>query len=494
MTTTHAAASIRDRVVAIRSMIKEASRKARERPGVDPLRSVFLIGSCSGDITDEWYQDFDIHFLFDGIALTEASLAWLAALMDGCRAEGDERCRVEAFVKDRHWKMVPNASVGDNIGVHATLLNSADHYRRLHVNPVLAANMYVRCGVVHGDHPATIRGWRPVGAAEYAHGVGGIGWLAENFARAVSLYVLAPDDHTFYPFIGGYTWNIASSALFHLHSLRRGGVSGREGAYQDFVADASVPASVPAAAVEAARLLHAHREDPSAERAFGRRQINAAATVLDVVAARFAHRLPAYYGPPPTPWVPGAVAVHTALYGGPVDGLDVVPDVVDVLRDEGTEYYDSVAAALAAAERAAGGPVSPKENFEFVRDVATAGGPVTKVRVWDSVSLPRRLLSADYAAVRGQASEADVVFGWEDGMQALLQRLHEVGIELGRGDPAVATLAGIVAGIASARLAAAGVDARVAAGTPAEVRAALAALVGPHVEPVFPGVPDGTGR
>lgn len=482
MTTARPTTNVRERVTAIRLMIQEAAQVAGECPGVDPLRSAFLIGSCSGEISDEWYQDFDIHFLFDGIALSEATLGWITALMQRCCEAGDDRCRVEAFVKDRHWKMVPDRVAGDNIGVHATLLSSADHYRRVHVNPVLAANMYVRCGVVHGEHPASIRGWRPVGAAEYVHGVGGVGWLAENLARAVSLYILSPDDHTFYPFIGGYTWNIASSAMFHLYSLQHGSVSGREGAYRAFVADRSVPE----AAVEAAWLLHEHREDPTAERAFGRQQVNAAAAVLDVIARRFAQRLATYFSPPPAPWVPGAVAAHTALYLGSVTGLGEVPDVVDVLRDEGEEYYDSVAAALATAEQAAGSPVSPKENFEFVRDLATGSGPATKVRVWDSVSLPRRLLSADYSAARGPAPEMDVVFGWEDGLQALLQRLHEVCIELGPTDPTVATLARVTAGIADARLAAAGIGARVGAGDVFEVTGGLAALVGPHVDSVFP--------
>lgn len=477
------ASDVRDRVIKLRTMIRDAAAAAVDDDRLDPLRSVFLIGSCSDDVPDDWYQDFDIHFLFDGLALRLTTLVWLADLLQQCRDLSDGSCLVEAHVKDRHWKMVPDRSRGGNIGVHATLLNSADHFRRVHVNPVLAANMYVRCGVIFGDHPAHVCGWRPVSAAAYTHSVGGVGWLAENFARAVSLYVLTPDDHTFYPFIGGYTWNIASSALCHLYSLENGCVTSRKGALDYFLGRSDVPAHLHGVA----KLLYEYREDPSGNYDFGRRQINAAGLVLGHVASRLKALVPAYYGTAPKNWAPGHLAARTSLYSGPLDGLTSdPPDVVDVLRDEDKDYYTSVEDALAVARPAGGTGISPKENFEFIRDVVEGTGPSTKIRVWDSASLPRRLFSDDYAAARGSATESDLFFGWEDGLQTLLQRLHEVCIELGPGSDGVAALARVTAAMASDRLSTTGVAGQV--GPDAEnvfsVTKQLAALLRPHVIPV----------
>ncbi len=477
------ASDVRDRVVKLRTMIRDSAGVAVGDDRLDPLRSVFLIGSCSDEVPDDWYQDFDIHFLFDGLALRPKTLAWLADLLQRCRDLSGGGFLVEAHVKDRHWKMVPDRSRSGNVGVHATLLNSADHFRRVHVNPILAANMYVRCGVVYGDHPADVRGWRPVGAAAYTHSVGGIGWLAENFARAVSLYVLTPDDHSFYPFIGGYTWNIASSALFHLYSLVNGRVTSRKGALEYFRESPDSSAHLR----EAARLLYEYREDPSGNRDFGRRQINAAGRVLGHVASRLKALVPAYYDAAPTDWTPTHIVAKASLYGGPLDGLaSSPPEVVDVLRDEREDYYTSVQDALAVARRAAGSEVSSKENFEFVRDLVEGKGPATKVRVWDSASLPRRLFSDDYSAARGSTTESDLFFGWEDGLQTLLQRLHEVCIELGPGGDGVAALARVTAAIASDRLGTAGVAGRVERDVDNvfAVTEQLAGLLRPHVVPV----------
>lgn len=474
---------VRDRVFAIRTMIRDAADKAAAQPGLDPLRSVFLIGSCSDEIPDDWYQDFDIHFLFDGLALTPQTLAWLTDLLLRCRDLSDSSCRVETHVKDRHWKMVPDRAHGWNIGIHATLLNSADHFRRIHMNPILAANMYVRCGVIFGDHPAHIRGWRPAAAAAYTHSVGGVGWLAENFARAVSLYVLTPDDHTFYPFIGGYTWNIASSALFHLYSLQYGRVTSRKGALESFLASPDVLPYLG----DAAKLLYKYREDPSGDRSFGRRQINAAGLVIGHVATQLKRLVPSYYDAAPEGWAPGRVVARAGLYQGALDGLPgEPPDVVDVLRDEAEEYYASVEEALAVAHRVAGAVVSPKENFEFLRDLLDGAGPAVKVRVWDSASLPRRLFSDDYAAARGSRTESDLFFGWEDGLQTLLQRLHEVCIELDPGSESVRALARVTAAIANDRLMAADIAARVNRNVDSvfSVAEQLAGLLRPQVVPV----------
>jgi hypothetical protein len=464
-------------------MIQAAAASAADQ-NLDRLRSVFLIGSCSDEVPDEWYQDFDVHFLFDGLALRPETLAWFRDVLQRCRDLGDEVCRVEAFAKDRHWKMVPDRSYPLNIGAHATLLNSADHYRRVHLHPVLASNMYVRCGVVFGEHPARIRGWRPTGAAMHVHSVGGLGWLAENLARAVSLFVLTPGDHTFYPFIGGYTWNVASSALFHLYTFDAGGITSRKAALDHFLSHSEVARPLK----DAASLLYEHREDPSGDPDFGRRQANAAAAVLRHVRSRLAMTAPAYDAAGPSEQVGPQVIHHGPLYQDSLAGVGGDPaEVVDVVRAEADDdYFASIVTALGAAREPAGSELSSKENFEFLRDLTEGGDRHTKVRIWDRTSLPRRLFSDDFASARGAPTEVEVMFGWEDGVQALLQRLHELHVELGADSNVVSVLARVAAAVAQTRLSSFGLAADLHSGDGEvfSVTAGLERLLRPHVPPL----------
>jgi hypothetical protein len=344
--------------------------------------------------------------------------------------------------------------------------------------------MYVRCGVVFGEHPAHIRGWRPPGPALYIHSVGGLGWLAENLARAVSLFILTPDDHTFYPFIGGYTWNVASSALFHLYTFEAGGITSRKAALDHFLSRSGVARPLK----DAASLLYEHREDPSGDPDFGRRQANAAAAVLRHVRSRLATTAPDYYAADPSNQAGPQVIHHGPLYHGSLDGIGGdSTEVVDVIRAEpDDDYFASVVAALGAARASAGSELSPKENFEFLRDLAEGGDRHTKVRIWDRTSLPRRLFSDDFASARGAPTEVEALFGWEDGVQALLQRLHELSIERGAGSDLVSLLARVAAAVAQVRLQAFGLAADLHGedGELSTVTAHLERLLRPHVPPL----------
>jgi hypothetical protein len=426
------AISIIDRVSALRQFM--AQRAADAPPTIDRIQTVFLIGSCSDELVDDWYQDYDIHFLFDGLALRPETLHWLRDLLAECRQMSDASCRIETFVRDRHWKMVPDRAYESNIGIHATLLNSADHYRRLHYNSLLAFNMYKRCYVVYGCHPAEIRGWRPPQLADYACSVGGIGWMSENFARAVMLRMVLPDDRSFYPFIAGYCWNVASTLMFHLYTLEQGNVTGRRQAYEYFVKRTGSDA----ADREAADLLMHEKENPSADAATARRLINAAGRVLHTIRKRVWELLP-----PEVREVsvksPGILG-RAPLYRQWPQGEP--PEVIDVVRREDPDdYYGTAKEALAAAQRETNELLSSKENFEFLRDLMAGGKRLTKVRIWDSASLPRKFLSHDFHLDRSVPSADAIFFGWEDGIQAFLQRLHEVYIAKGEEDAELRDLA-----------------------------------------------------
>lgn len=431
--------TIQERVEGISHRIRS---KAEALPaGADSLRSVFLIGSCSGAVVPaDWYQDYDLHFLFDGLVLQPETIAWLRRLLDELVAGSDPACRIEAFVKDRHWKMVPDRTWPANIGVHATLMNAADHYRRVHHNPILAYNMYTRCKVLTGTPPSALRGSQPPALMDWVHGVGGIGWLAENFARTVALHCLMPQDRSFYPFIGGYCWNAASSALFHLSTLDRGGVCGRSDAVDWFVARDETPRALR----DAVQVLDAHKEDPSDDSAFARRQIDAAGSVLDYAGDRLAE-----IAALPESWrvrsrAPEVVSVR-ALYPEWPEAECRVADVR--LADTSSGYLAAMTEALDLCRAELGDGLSPKENFELLRDLVVEGGRPVRLRLWSRAGWPRRILSHDF-----EASVRSVAFGWEDGIQALLQRLHEVCWELGDNDSLAVRLAEVVFQVAAARL------------------------------------------
>lgn len=89
-----------ERVEAVRRMMRE--RALSIPPDANRLRSLFLIGSCSSpEIPPDWYQDYDVHFLFDDIAITPATVEWLRTLLADCRGLGDSTCRITTSVKDR---------------------------------------------------------------------------------------------------------------------------------------------------------------------------------------------------------------------------------------------------------------------------------------------------------------------------------------------------------------------------------------------------------
>src|SRR5262245_22848823 len=91
------ATSVVDRVTRVRGLM--ATRAAQFPTDLDSLQSIFLIGSCSENIPEEWYQDYDVHFLFDGIALKPATLEWLHDLLHECETMSDSSCRIETFLR-----------------------------------------------------------------------------------------------------------------------------------------------------------------------------------------------------------------------------------------------------------------------------------------------------------------------------------------------------------------------------------------------------------
>jgi hypothetical protein len=388
------------------------------------IRSLFLIGSCSqGPFSDDWYQDYDVHFLVDDIAICRPMLDWLAQKLDEYVSWSTPRCRVEAGLRDRHWKMLPILGIG-NIGIHATVLSRADHYRRVYYNPLLALNMYGRCRVLYGEHPQELRGFNPPSKNQYVFGVGGLGWMEENFNRAAALWCLLPEDRTFYPYIGGYCWNVISTFLFHLYTLETGRLAGRVNAFEHFAINRRLQGNV----LTAAELIRAHRHDPSHDRTLGESLFEAVATITAWVRDQAIKPIPAL-GEAKLP--KGIIALRDC-YKKPRQRIGIEATewtVADVAyQPEPSNFIPGLRESLKLVTSEISGTFSAKEQFEFLRDLI-AGKAGAKIRVWSELSYPRRVCSHDFDLDRGCASEAGVLFGWEDGVQALLQRLHEVYVE-----------------------------------------------------------------
>jgi hypothetical protein len=98
-----------------------------------------------------------------------------------------------------------------------------------------------------------------------------------------------------------------------------------------------------------------------------------------------------------------------------------------VCRNESEPYTSGVRSALDRVREQLGAEVGVKEWPEFLRDAASAG-PAVKTQVWDRFSRLRRHLSHDYHDDGDAPVPERAVFGWEDGAQALLQRLNEWSI------------------------------------------------------------------
>ncbi|MCK9931990.1 hypothetical protein MXD62_33465 [Frankia sp. Mgl5] len=398
--------------------LRDYLARGREPAGMAPFASVFLIGSCTENrIPESTWQDFDLHFALDTVYVRPETLDWLRDFLEALRRASTPDCRIDGTVRDRHWKLTPNPTVANNIGVHATLLSRVDHYRRVSVHPLLADNMYTRCRVLRGIHPAVWQGRRVPNRLDYLHSVGGLGWLSENLARATALYLIDPNDRSFAPFVGGYCWNITGALLFHLYTLEKGGIVGRHGALAYLRSREDTPPDV----LEQAELLESHRLTPEVDHATAIALWDAAGRMLEYAGSRILSAVGC--NATPEAWA----GVREEPPGWTVV-LNESTAFAQVCRDESETYTNGMRSAIEQArERLGRSEIGVKEWPEFLRD-ATSAGPAVKVQVWDQFSRLRRRFSHDYRDDWDEPVAERALFGWEDGAQALLQRLNEWSI------------------------------------------------------------------
>jgi hypothetical protein len=393
------------------------------------LRSVFLIGSKSqaappyaaGDASQlESYVDFDVHFLIDRGALAPEELDTIRERVDAiCDDFARPRVCVGWGVRDRHWKLVPEADKV-NICIHVVVCNRYDYECRALHQPVLGSNMYELCEALVGEHPGRLLPTLPPTGAELLYSAGGAAWMLEQFHRALLLHWWAPAEQDFMPYLSGYCWNVASSIMLELYSAKTHAVNTRRGARRWLLEEAGVPKDI-AAQLE---LLHHYREIPEIDDRLGYQLVNAAF----VTSHWMIEQLHDAVGLPRPSIVREQVLCRrdlhsesiSAAFDRPVN-LQEVHVAIDPSGDAALQLQ-----RLAATIRDAHENVSPSELPEFIAEVAHKGQRrATKLTIWTPHTLTRYQLSDDLAFSRERPTLWAAQWGWESGSQGLLQRLHE---------------------------------------------------------------------
>jgi len=449
---TQSTLDVSDPIVALKAVLRERFSSSR----LPRLRSLFLIGSTSAgtETARKSYHDVDVHLVMDSICLGRSELDYVReSLHEICAEFSGETVLAAWGLRDRHWKLVPDPTRAINLSIHATLANRLDYQRRVVTNPVLAWNMYQLCEVLVGDHPASILPLRRPSALDLIHGAGGIGWMAENFYRALWLHLASPDQQEFFPYIAGYCWNAANSVMLHYYTLVTGLVSTRREA-QDYLLHLS---AFPKHLRRGVEMLDSHKYVASVDESVTRELINAAAGVIAWVAAFTIERLQLAQSNnlrKPDIW-------QRDLYSSGLSAcvgrrLDVQEVHVKFGHQQG-EFYESFRSMFTEV-RASFPNASSEELFEFLAKLTVTGGSerFTKLYVWSQWNVFRLLLSPDFAFSRSQPTLESALWGWENGCQALLQRLHERYVCSGPG-PTTDSLARLSVAIATNQLEAIGI-------------------------------------
>lgn len=177
------------------------------------LEAIFNIGSVANNNGpfNEFFQDFDINFYFNGLHISEDLLEKIKRIFKNITKKyEDEKTATEFSVKDRPWKMISKKQ--QNIGIHGVLLDSLDFQRRINDNYILALNMFQNAEVLEGtlDYPR-----KEITCKQFLSEIGGTGWLKELFYRAIPIINL--NNKSFYPMINEICYYLATSSLLHFY-------------------------------------------------------------------------------------------------------------------------------------------------------------------------------------------------------------------------------------------------------------------------------------
>ena len=416
----------------VESLKRDFAERFACQTSLPTVRSVFLIGSSAGTAEhNDWYQDFDVHLLLDDGAIPSEQLDEIRTRLDGLIGQYERLgARIAWDVRDRHWKLVPDKSAGVNLSVHATLANRFDFQRRALHHRVLGWNMYAQAEVLAGDHPTTIIPIAPSEPLQHLFSVGGVGWMIENFYRAVWLLLSEPERQTFYPYIGGYCWNVASSLMLQHYSLSTGCVTTRLGALDHLVREHALSSE----RQEDVEFLLSHKLNTATTSEEARALVNATARVAAALSARALDRLGV-----PRPASKNDIVFRdgdhfSTEFSAALGRRIVVREIYCWLEPGEAHFLDAFEELVRhVGDRYRG--VSPLEHFEALERAADDGAEeLTKVSVWSPWNAARLSMSCDFARYHGCASVDGALWGWETGTQALLQRLHELYLRRGDGD------------------------------------------------------------
>lgn len=201
------------------------------------LEAVFNIGSVANNknFSNDFYQDFDIHFYFTDIEIRKKTLNKIKKFFENVTKKyNNANTAVEFVVRDTPWKMIPRKK--QNIGIHGTILNLLDFRRRINNNYILALNMLQNSELLYGrlKYPN-----KKITTQQFLSEVGGIGWLKEIFYKMA--FFIDLKNKNFYPVINELCYYLASSSLLHFFYLNNRKTANRKECYDFFIKNKKIP-------------------------------------------------------------------------------------------------------------------------------------------------------------------------------------------------------------------------------------------------------------
>lgn len=370
----------------------------------DHLDAIFTIGSVSNaHITIKDYQDFDIHFLFPEIRITQEELSRIKMVFEFIREKyTTTTTAIEFAVTDLPWKMKPQKI--QNIGLHGTIMNKLDFVRRAEFNHILARNMWDNGEILYGDLDYR---QRDLTQSDFAESPGGTGWIKEQFYRflaAVNLNdmeALAPINDACYYF--------GLSPLLHYYYINHGRTESRA-VCLEYLMLSDVPKEIKRMVREIKISKHTKFFD---KRGY-EQLLDATITVIN-----YFHHICA--NPQPNEQKPSFVSDCNS---GKISNASLLGKEISITEN----HFIVEDGNFEHLKKQMNEQLSTLKNprvydfFSAIKEAVSGTGHISRVYFWTGDNL-QRLKSLDF-----QTNEVAELFAWETGITTLIQRLHEMPI------------------------------------------------------------------
>ncbi len=385
--------------------------------------SIFLIGSCAGkeDGFDDWYQDFDIHVLFNKPFISTKELEEIGKRFELIKNKfSSEDILVEWNIKDRHWKQIPNYKYKLNLSIHGTIANSFDLYRRIKINPILGWNMYQICEPLFGNPPATYHDLNKPTVLDLFHSVGGVGWMIENFYRTLWFYFNDPINQSFYPYIQAYCWNVPSSIMLQYYLAKNGYPGTRKEALKFLLSDKTFPDELK----KDLNFIVEHKRNSENNLVLHKQLINASYAV----SSWLTREMKRIYNIKTISRKDNLLSKKTLFKKIIAESLGNDKKVEELhfyVNFNEKDFFESFKEKVQFINKNYKNS-SCAEFPEFLKDfIHNKQENASKIYLWNDLNILRFNLSHDFYESKGYKTYTSIFWGWEKGTQSLLQRLNE---------------------------------------------------------------------